>query len=81
MQRILNAIDSPLPALPEAQLSEYRTATILHRFQVILTEINQFFDQQHSTRIPELTPLRVTQLRAQQLLSKVKKRYLNLGRG
>jgi glycosyltransferase involved in cell wall biosynthesis len=74
MQRILNAVHST-QGFPEFQLDEYRSANILHRLQIILTEINQFFDHPHSTVVPELTPFRLTQLRAKQLLGKIKQRY------
>lgn len=79
IKRILQAIESPLTAFPDALLDEYRIDNILRRFQVILTEINDFFDhqQQYSSNIPDLTPLRLLQLRTKQLWTKVKKRYLN----
>lgn len=45
IKRILQAIASPTPRLvDEAILAEYRTESIKQRFQVILQELNQFFD-------------------------------------
>jgi glycosyltransferase involved in cell wall biosynthesis len=79
IERILQSLNAtPLPS-PESLLDEYRATNILHRFQIILTEINHFFDHQpqYSSTIPDLTPLRLAKLRSQQLLMKVKKRYLS----
>jgi glycosyltransferase involved in cell wall biosynthesis len=78
VERILQSLTAPLP-FSESLLHEYRSDHILTRFQIILTEINHFFDcqPQHSSPIPDLTALRLVKLKSQQLLMKVKKRYLN----
>ncbi len=77
LQRILAALERP--AYPPIDLSEHRTAHILERLQLILSEVNHFFDHkaQQPADIAELNPLRLTQLRGQQLWRKVQKRYLN----
>ncbi|MBW4465829.1 MAG: glycosyltransferase [Pegethrix bostrychoides GSE-TBD4-15B] len=78
LQRILAALNHPDPA-PVIDLSEYRTAPILERLQVILSEVNSFFDHkaQQPADIAPLDPLRLTQLRGQKLWRKVQKRYLS----
>lgn len=79
LQRILKALQETGTSSSETLLMEYRSEYILHRFQIILTEINTFFDHkhQHPSDITALTPLRLTHLRSQQLLTKIKKRYFN----
>ncbi len=78
MERILQSLTSPL-SFNESLFDEYRSDYILARFQIILTEINHFFDckPQYSATIPDLTPLRLAKLKSQQLLMKVKKRYFS----
>jgi hypothetical protein len=78
LQRILAALERPLPVLPP-ELANHRAAHILARLQVILTEINEFFDHkaQKSADIAPLDSLRLTQLRGQQLWRKVRKRYFS----
>lgn len=78
VQRILNAVKDQEPALfPESVLAEYREANILHRLQVILTEINTFFDCQphHVNNIPSLTLWRRLRLFWQRVTNKFRKRY------
>lgn len=81
VQRILQALNQPpqlSPASLDRLLDEYRSPNILHRFQVILTEINDFFDRQPQlvSEIPDLTPLHLSRLRSQQLWLKLNKRFL-----
>jgi glycosyltransferase involved in cell wall biosynthesis len=78
VQRILAALERSEPP-PTIDLREYRTAHLLERLQVILSDVNGFFDHkaQQPADIVPLTPLRVTQLRGQQLWRKVQKRYLS----
>ena len=61
--------------LAESFLAEYREANILDRFQVILREMNQFFDHQQIDRspIPDLTQWHILQLRAKRWLGKLNK--------
>jgi len=76
--RILAALEQPAPP-PPAALAEYRAAYILERLQLILTEVNHFFDHKahQSADIDPLTSLRLTQLKGQQLWRKVQKRYFS----
>jgi glycosyltransferase involved in cell wall biosynthesis len=74
LQRIQAVILSQVPALlPQpGLLEEYRGENIRDRLQVILTELNQFFDHKphHSSNIPTLTPSRKARL----FLQKVRKK-------
>lgn len=76
LQRILQSLDLP-PVEISDLLQEYRTANILSRLGLILADLNQFFDHkaQQPTPIPELTRLRLLDLKRQQLWQKLKKRY------
>lgn len=77
IERILNVVKtSESITLPEQFFAEHRTESIIKRLQVILGEINQFFDQKqyYSTEIKDLTKIRIFQLNAQRLLNKALKR-------
>lgn len=77
VQRILKAIAKPIfPPIPEQVLAEYRTENILHRFAIILNEINEFFDHQNQypANIVDLTKQRLLRLNLQRILTKIKKR-------
>lgn len=66
IQRILNVIQSKTPAFsPQPTfLEEYRAENIIQRLQVILTELNDFFDHKplYAANIPTLTPARKAKL-------------------
>jgi len=77
VKRILAALQrEPKFTLSEEILAEYRSANIIGRWQVILDEINQFFDNQPQSipDIPSLTRSRLIQLRFQFWWSKLKKK-------
>ena len=77
VQRILKVIESPmLSFLSEEILAEYRTVNILKRLQVILQDIDNFFDVKSSDlhTIKDLTPMRITQLNLQNFLKKLRKK-------
>lgn len=77
VQRIQQVLQSDQRVgLSETILAEYRTENILHRLQVILTEINTFFDSQphQQTGITPLTQLRITQLRLQTIWRKLQQK-------
>ncbi|MGA9377714.1 MAG: glycosyltransferase, partial [Phormidium sp.] len=77
VQRILNVVKgSANLTLSEQFFAEYRTENIIKRLQVILGEINQFFDQKpnFSSEIKDLTKMRIFRLKTQTLLNKVLKR-------
>jgi glycosyltransferase involved in cell wall biosynthesis len=74
LQRILKVSDRNAPfQIPEALLNEYREANILARLNLILTEIDEFFDLSRSLtgNINNLTKMRVIKLNAQRLWKKI----------
>ncbi len=77
MQRILKIVAALQPFnLSEDFLSEYRLDNITNRLQVILSELNEFFDHKrhYPSNIPDFSNIRLTQLKIQQILSKIKKK-------
>lgn len=77
VQRILNVIKTSAPSIvPEAFFDPYRAANILSRFQVILEDINHFFDhkQHHPGNIQDFTQLHLAKLKVQRLISKLKQK-------
>ncbi|OUL20006.1 glycosyltransferase [Nostoc sp. RF31YmG] len=77
-QRILKLLEYPVKlTLPEQFFAEYRYENIIKRFQVILAELNEFFDQkiQQQPNIPELTKIRLAKLLTQSIYGKVRKKY------
>ncbi|WP_414753593.1 glycosyltransferase [Anabaena sp. CCY 9910] len=78
VQRILKVIDSSASAnLSEDFFVEYRVETILKRLQVILMEINEFFDhrQYQEGDIPSLTKVRLMKLFINRIYNKFQKKY------
>lgn len=79
LQRILQAIavGRRFP-VSDQLLAEYRRQNILQRLQVILEQINDFFDhkQQYPAQIQGLTQRRLLQLKIQRLVSKIHKKFL-----
>ncbi|MBE9011521.1 glycosyltransferase [Pseudanabaenaceae cyanobacterium LEGE 13415] len=77
VQRILRAIAVPKPLLPSTFFDEYRAPNILDRFEVILREVNEFFDhkQSHSGTIAPLTRSRLAQLAFKRILAKMQKKF------
>ncbi|PSB54776.1 glycosyltransferase, partial [filamentous cyanobacterium CCP1] len=77
VQRILRALESPnVEPLPESFFAEYRTENILQRLNVILNDLNQFFDfkQEQDKPIEPLTKMRLTRLKMKRNWNKLKKR-------
>ena len=74
VQRIMRVAQAHSgPAGIDALLPEYRTANILHRLSLILTDLNEFFDHQQ-TQPSDLSPLnnsKVMNLRIQRLINKI----------
>jgi glycosyltransferase involved in cell wall biosynthesis len=68
--------DRPIKSLNPAMLAEYRQANIIQRLEVILSEINQFFDfhPQQLTAIAPLTRQRIFQLRLQTFWQKLSRK-------
>lgn len=79
VQRILQVVRSFTPAeLPEHVLSEYRAETIIQRWDVILREVNAFFDhtEQQRSDIAPLTRSRILKLRWGTRLKKLKQKLV-----
>lgn len=77
IQRILKVVNSSNSFIPDHFLAEYRAENITKRFQVILDDINVFFDhkQQYQPNIKSLTKIRIAQLFIQRISNKFKKKY------
>ncbi|GAA6619027.1 glycosyltransferase [Scytonema sp. NUACC26] len=74
VQRILKVLKSWKPSnLSEEFLTEYRTDNILQRLKVILDNLNNFYDckMQYSSRIKDLTKMRLIALNTQRIFSKL----------
>lgn len=77
VDRILKVVqENSAPTLPTDFFDEYRMGNILARLEIILREVNQFFDHasKHSDDITPLTPLRIAQLRARRLMTKLQQK-------
>ncbi|MDB9374656.1 glycosyltransferase [Nodularia sphaerocarpa] len=78
VQRVIKALKSSQTInLPEEFFAEYRTENIIQRFQVILAELNEFFDHKihFSGNIQDLSPTRVAKLRIQRIYKKIRQKY------
>lgn len=78
VERILNVLNAPVGlTLSEYVLAEYRTENIIQRLQVILNQLNEFFDhkQHHPGNIKDLTQGRLVNLLVKSMYGKVKKKY------
>ncbi|MCX7592492.1 MAG: glycosyltransferase [Fischerella sp.] len=81
IQRILNVLANwTSPALPEDFFAEYRIENITQRLQIILDELNEFFDHKmcQSANINSPTRIHLAKLRIQKIFRKVRKKYLSL---
>lgn len=79
LRRILNVVHTAPPTLMEETfLAECRRERIVSRLEMILNEINTFFDdkEQFLTAITPLTPFRIWQLRTQTLSRRIRSRVL-----
>jgi hypothetical protein len=77
VERILDAVRSPKSTDNiESLVSEYRTENILFRLDVILTEINHFFDRTSSANsdISDLNTRRILQLRMLKIVKSIQKK-------
>ncbi len=80
VQRILKVVkNSASLTLSEQVLAEYRAENIIKRLEVILQDINDFFDSKkhYSPNIQSLTRMRVAQLSTQRILGKLKKKFFS----
>ncbi|MCY7332396.1 MAG: glycosyltransferase [Pseudanabaena sp. CAN_BIN31] len=76
-QRILKVVQSnPKLSLSPKILDEYRAENIIYRLQVILEEINEFFDHKQTFQgnIPNLGYWQVMKLRSQRIFAKIKQK-------
>ncbi len=78
VKRILKVVnESTALVLPEQFLDEYRAENINKRLEIILQEINYFFDRKkhHVSNIQSLSKLRLTQLLTKRIFNKVRSKY------
>ena len=81
-QRILKAIHDPQKViLSPIILNEYRSENIIYRWQVILEDLNEFFDhkQIYQGNIPDLSYWQILKLRSQRIFTKLKQKFKFLG--
>ncbi|TBR60246.1 glycosyltransferase [Westiellopsis prolifica IICB1] len=81
VKRILKLLNNWTPSsLSEELLAEYRHENIIKRLEVILDELNDFFDHKkyHIGNIKNLTRMHLSRLRSQTLFNKVKKKYFKI---
>jgi glycosyltransferase involved in cell wall biosynthesis len=80
LQRILSAIQADRAGDANGQLlAEYRRDNILQRLEIILQDLNAFFDAKEKGRqraIAPLTPFKIQQLRIQMFLQKARTKLL-----
>ncbi|ASC73759.1 hypothetical protein XM38_047310 [Halomicronema hongdechloris C2206] len=77
--RIRQALTSPTRlGLTETDLAPYRFQALVHRLEVILQDINHFFDGHYSLTIAPLTARRLLRLRWQRTLAKLQQRLQGL---
>ncbi|MFB2924317.1 glycosyltransferase [Aerosakkonema funiforme] len=80
LQRIQKVLASSAPiVLPEYFLAEYRYENIIKRLNVILTDINDFFDlrKEQPSNIKSLTRMRMAKLLTQRIVGKVRKKFFS----
>ena len=81
IQRILKVLEYWSPsALSEQFFADYRSARITERLQVILDELNNFFDHKthYPSNIQSLTSSRMVQLLTKRMLAKLRKKYFQV---
>ncbi|MEB3220032.1 MAG: glycosyltransferase [Nostocales cyanobacterium 94392] len=77
IQRILKVLQNwSALTLSESLFQEYRREHIIPRFQIILAELNDYFDhkQNQASNIKPLTKIRMAKLSTQTIINKVKKK-------
>ncbi|CEJ44591.1 glycosyltransferase [Umezakia ovalisporum] len=78
VQRVLKALKSPQTnSLAEEFFAEYRSENIIQRLEVILAQLNEFFDHKinFANNIPDLSPTRLAKLRIQNMYKKIRHKY------
>ncbi len=77
VERILAALTTSTPKImAPADLQPYREAALLPRLEVILAELNHFFDHraQHSGDVPGLTQPRLSRLYLKKVMAKLRRK-------
>ncbi|HEY9834290.1 MAG TPA: glycosyltransferase [Stenomitos sp.] len=80
VQRIMKVIEQSVwLTFSEHFIQEYRAENIIHRFQVIMNDINELFDikKHHQPNIKSLTERRIAKARVNRILGKIKQKYFN----
>ncbi|MBW4449998.1 MAG: glycosyltransferase [Spirirestis rafaelensis WJT71-NPBG6] len=79
VQRILKALEHPSKSISENILAEYRLENINQRLQVIIDELNDFFDHKihYPGNIKTLTKMRLTKLRTKKIFEKLRNKYFS----
>ncbi|MBE9114554.1 glycosyltransferase [Lusitaniella coriacea LEGE 07157] len=80
LKRILRVLQKPKESVPvEDWIAEYRAPQIIQRLQVILEELNDFFDgkSQYSSQIEKIARSRTVKLRLQRIFRKLSQKYLH----
>ncbi|HHP7231324.1 MAG TPA: glycosyltransferase [Xenococcaceae cyanobacterium] len=80
VQKIIAAVkNSNYNSLSDSFFQQYRKESLLSRLQIILSEINRFFDfkQQQQTKIANLNIWQIQQLRLTKNLIKIKRKFFN----
>ncbi|MBH8554070.1 glycosyltransferase [Nostocaceae cyanobacterium CENA357] len=78
IQRIMKLLNSPVSfTLSEQFFLEHRTENIIKRLQIILEQINEFFDHKvhYPANIKGLSRRRIVKLLTQRIYGKLKKKY------
>ncbi|NJL09227.1 MAG: glycosyltransferase, partial [Calothrix sp. SM1_7_51] len=78
VKRILKVSENwTTPDITEDFFAEYREQNIVKKFQVILDDLNDFFDHKmhHESNIPSFTPIRMAKLQTQSIIARLKKKY------
>ncbi len=78
IQRIIKVLNYPVSlTLSEQFFVEHRTENIIKRLQIILEQINEFFDHKvhHPANIKGLSRIRIVKLLTQRIYKKLKNKY------
>jgi glycosyltransferase involved in cell wall biosynthesis len=78
LQRILNVLHNHQKlSFSSTLLAEYRTENITQRLQIILADVNQFFDhkQKQQGNIPDLGYWQLLKRRSQRIMTKIKSKF------
>ena len=77
---VILADQSPAKKLSVSFLAEYRSENLIARLEIILTEINYFFDHrlQYLENIDSLSSIRLNKLKISRILTKLQQKFQNL---